>query len=165
MVKMKRKAMGRRADLILRKGSAEYGCAEAGAKDEGLWGTKKLLEKGVKAAKALKDMLNQLSDLVGNDESSVRQLCTIGYILSGIVMDSNLCIKRDALIIIYIIGMSLEVMIMDSPTGYCCRITRSQLFSIPTSAIQVKSKLLPLMSALIVTKVGICLLDFDGLPF
>lgn len=101
MVKMKRMAMGRRADLILRKGSAEYGCAEAGAKDEGLWGTKKLLEKGVKAAKALKDMLNQLSDLVGNDESSVRQLCTIGYILSGIVMDSNLCIKKDALIIIY----------------------------------------------------------------
>jgi hypothetical protein len=83
MVKMKRKAMGRRGDLILRKGSAEYGCAEAGAKDEGHWGTKKLLEKGVKAAKTLKDMLNHLSEFVNNEESSVRQLRTIGYILSG----------------------------------------------------------------------------------
>jgi hypothetical protein len=54
MVKMKRNAMGRLDDLILRKGSAEYGYAEAGAKDEGHWGTKKLLEKGVKAAKNVK---------------------------------------------------------------------------------------------------------------
>lgn len=83
MVKIKRKAMGRRGDLILRKGLAEYGCAEAGAKDEGHWGTKKLLEKGVKAAKTLKGMLKHLSDFVDNDESTVRQLRTIGYILSG----------------------------------------------------------------------------------
>jgi len=83
MVKMKRKAIGRRGDLILRKGSAEYGCAEAGAKDEGIWGTKKLMEKGVKAAKTLKDMLNYLCHLVDNEETSVRQLRTFGYILSG----------------------------------------------------------------------------------
>lgn len=30
----------------------------------------------MKAAKVLKDMLNHLCDLVGNDESSVRKLCT-----------------------------------------------------------------------------------------
>ncbi|KAI8575045.1 hypothetical protein K450DRAFT_275975 [Umbelopsis ramanniana AG] len=131
MVKMKRKAMGRRGDLILRKNSAEYGCAEAGAKDEGSWGTKKLMEKGVKAAKTLKDMLNNLCDLVDNVESSVRQLRTIGYILSG---------------------LSMELMVMDSPMGYCCRITRSKLYSVPTSALQVRRKLLPLMSALISTK-------------
>jgi hypothetical protein len=83
MIKMKRKAMGRRGDLILSKGSVEYGCAEAGARDEGQWGTKKLLETGVKAAKILKDMLAHLADLVGNDESTVRQLRTIGYIHSG----------------------------------------------------------------------------------
>ncbi|KAI9276482.1 hypothetical protein BC943DRAFT_364319 [Umbelopsis sp. AD052] len=33
MVKLKQKAMGRRGDLILRKVDAEYGYAEAGAKD------------------------------------------------------------------------------------------------------------------------------------
>ncbi|GAB5590549.1 hypothetical protein Unana1_05449 [Umbelopsis nana] len=68
MVKMKRKAMGRRGDLILRKGTAEYGCAEAGAKDEGQWGTKKLLEKGIKAAKILKDMFNHLYHLVDKED-------------------------------------------------------------------------------------------------
>ncbi|KAH8547513.1 hypothetical protein BGW37DRAFT_524296 [Umbelopsis sp. PMI_123] len=83
MIKMKRKAMGRRGDRILSKGSVEYGCVEAGARDEGQWGTKKLLETGVKAAKILKDMLTHLADLVGNDESTVRQLRTIGYIHSG----------------------------------------------------------------------------------
>ncbi|KAG2171903.1 hypothetical protein INT44_006693 [Umbelopsis vinacea] len=70
----------------VRKGLAEYGCAEAGAKDEGIWGTKKLPEKDVKAAKTLKDMMNHLSDFVGNEESSVRQLRTIGYILSGLLL-------------------------------------------------------------------------------
>ncbi|KAI8574974.1 hypothetical protein K450DRAFT_276039 [Umbelopsis ramanniana AG] len=99
--------------------------------DEGIWGTKKLLEKGVKAAKTLKDMLNHLRHLVDNVVSSVRQLRTIGYILSG---------------------LSMELMITDSPMGYCCRITRSKLFSIPKSALQVRSKLHPLMSALISTK-------------
>jgi hypothetical protein len=92
MVKMKRKAMGRRGDLIFRKGTAEYGCAEAGAKDEGVWGTKKLVEKGVKAAKTLKDMLNHLCHLVNNDESAVRKLRTIGYILSGRLI-LTVCVK------------------------------------------------------------------------
>jgi hypothetical protein len=83
MVKMKRKPIGRRGDLILRKGTAEYGCMEAGARDEGQWGTKKLLEKGIKAPKILKDIFNYLCHVINNEESSVRQLRTIGYIQSG----------------------------------------------------------------------------------
>jgi hypothetical protein len=65
---------------------AEYGYAGAGAKDEGIWRTKKLLEKGVKAAKTLKDMFNHLFDLVDNEETSVRELRTFGNILSGILL-------------------------------------------------------------------------------
>jgi hypothetical protein len=80
---MKRKAMGTRVDLLLRNGKVEYGCAEASAKDHGIWGTKTILEKGVKAAKTLKDMLNELCFRVRYKESSVRRLCTIGYIISG----------------------------------------------------------------------------------
>ncbi|CAO3689690.1 unnamed protein product [Umbelopsis vinacea] len=86
MVKMKRKPIGRRGDLILRKGTAEYGCMEAGARDEGQWGTKKLLEKGIKAPKILKDIFNYLCHVINNEESSVRQLRTIGYIQSGLSM-------------------------------------------------------------------------------
>lgn len=104
--------MGRGGDLILRKGSAEYGCAEAGAKDEGLRGTKRLLEKDLKPAKVLKDMINQLSELVSNTESSVRELYTVGYILSG---------------------LSMELMVMDSPKGYNCRITRSKQYEYPSN--------------------------------
>ncbi|KAG2175249.1 hypothetical protein INT44_007737 [Umbelopsis vinacea] len=115
-------------------GSAEYGCAEAGAKDEGMWGTKKLVEKGVKATKVLKDMLNDLCNLVDKEECHIRRLSTIGYIISG---------------------LSLELMIMDSPKGYCCRIKRTDLFSIPDSASQVRSKLLPLLSILIATKLHV----------
>jgi hypothetical protein len=48
----------------------------------------------------------------------------------------------------------MKLMIMDSPKGYYCRITRSKLFSIPTSASQVRSKLLPLTTVLISTKVS-----------
>ncbi|KAI9281400.1 hypothetical protein BC943DRAFT_310244 [Umbelopsis sp. AD052] len=92
MVKIKRKAMGRRGDLILRKGSAEYGCAEAGAKDEGMWGTKKLVEKAVKATKVLKDMLNDLCNLVDKEECHIRRLSTIGYIISGMIMTRKLCV-------------------------------------------------------------------------
>jgi hypothetical protein len=80
---MTRKAIGRRGDLILRKGSAEYGCAEAGGRDEGEFGTKKMLEKGIKAPKVLKDMLGHLCSLINHDEPCTRKLRTIGYIHSG----------------------------------------------------------------------------------
>ncbi|KAI9283877.1 hypothetical protein BC943DRAFT_95515 [Umbelopsis sp. AD052] len=63
MVKMKRKAMGRGGDLILRKGSAKYGCAEAGAKDEGLWGYKEATGEGLETSQSAQDMINQLSEL------------------------------------------------------------------------------------------------------
>ncbi|KAI8576787.1 hypothetical protein K450DRAFT_254914, partial [Umbelopsis ramanniana AG] len=96
-----------------------------------MWGTKRLLEKDVEAAKVLKDMINQLVELVCNTESSVRQLYTVGYIISG---------------------LSMELMVMDSPKGYSCRITRSKQYQVPSSAEQVKSKLLPLMSVLIASK-------------
>ncbi|KAI8576789.1 hypothetical protein K450DRAFT_254918 [Umbelopsis ramanniana AG] len=95
-----------------------------------MWGTKRLLEKGG-VAKVLKDMINQLVELVCNTESSVRQLYTVGYIISG---------------------LSMELMVMDFPKGYSCRIARSKQYDVPSSAEQVKSKLLPLMSVLIASK-------------
>jgi hypothetical protein len=54
---------------------------------------------------------------------------------------------------------------MDSPKGYCCRITRSKLFSIPPSALQVKSKLLPLLSVVIASKVSIHYENFDSVIY
>lgn len=44
---------------------------------------------------------------------------------------------------------------MDSRKGYCCRITRTRLLSVPISAPEVKSQSSPLMSALIATKLRV----------
>jgi hypothetical protein len=90
---MKSKAMGRLGDLILRKGKAEYGCAKAVAEDEGQWGTKILLEKGIKVAKILKDMFGQLCQFIDYDESTTRQLRTIGYVISGMLVMA-FCVKK-----------------------------------------------------------------------
>jgi hypothetical protein len=91
---MKRKSMGSRDYLILRKDSVEYECAEAGAKDGGLWGINKLLEKGVEANTTLKDMLNDLSDLTDSDKSSVRHSSFHWSYTARYVNYSNGCKKN-----------------------------------------------------------------------
>ncbi|CAI2186908.1 17468_t:CDS:10 [Funneliformis geosporum] len=58
IVKMKRKIMGRRGDLIIRKVSTEYGCSEAGKSFEA----------------------------VGNEEEKIRKLQSIGFIHSGLMI-------------------------------------------------------------------------------
>ncbi|CAI2191283.1 2308_t:CDS:10 [Funneliformis geosporum] len=78
IVKMKRKIMGRRGDLIIRKVSTEYGCSEAGKSFEGNNGTKLLHERGIKAPKMMKDMLYSLCEAVGNEEKKIRKLQSIG---------------------------------------------------------------------------------------
>jgi hypothetical protein len=83
VTRMKRKIMGRRGDLLLQKGMAEYGCAEAGAKYEGPQGSKRMMESGLKAPKMLKDMLNNLATMVEQEEDRVVKLRTVGYIHSG----------------------------------------------------------------------------------
>ncbi|GBC17688.2 hypothetical protein GLOIN_2v1741550 [Rhizophagus irregularis DAOM 181602=DAOM 197198] len=58
IVKMKRKIMGRRGDLIIRKVSTEYGCSEAGKSFEA----------------------------VGNEEEKIRKLQSIGFIHSSLMI-------------------------------------------------------------------------------
>lgn len=70
--------------MLLQKGMAEYGCAEAGAKDEGPKGSKKMVEGGLKAPKMLKDMINNLALLCDHEEDRVARLKTVGYIHSGV---------------------------------------------------------------------------------
>ena len=69
--------MGRRGDLLLQKGMAEYGCAEAGAKYEGPQGSKRMMESRLKAPKMLKDMLNNLATMVQQEEDRVVKLRTV----------------------------------------------------------------------------------------
>ncbi|CAI2191182.1 18557_t:CDS:2 [Funneliformis geosporum] len=59
IVKMKRKIMRRRGDLIIRKVSTEYGCSEAGKSFKGSNETKLLHERGI-------NMFYSLCEAVGN---------------------------------------------------------------------------------------------------
>lgn len=75
--------MGRRGDLLLQNGIAEYGCTEAAAKYEGPKGSKRMMDGGLKAPKMLKDMMNNLAHACQNEENRVVKLRTVGYIHSG----------------------------------------------------------------------------------
>ncbi|CAJ0833909.1 12859_t:CDS:2, partial [Entrophospora sp. SA101] len=106
-----RKALGRRGDLILRKGVYEYGASEVGKDYEGENGTKLLKERGLKSPKMLKDMFVDLGNFVKWERNKLRQLELVSFIHSGLFM------------------MLLR---MDAPAGYLCRITRSDTLQIPT---------------------------------
>ncbi|CAG8699543.1 15347_t:CDS:2, partial [Racocetra fulgida] len=76
---MKRKAMGRRGDLIIRKWHTEYGCSEAGKIFEGINGTKIIKEGGLKMPKMLRDMFIDLCKTMEMRKNKIRRLETVGY--------------------------------------------------------------------------------------
>ncbi|KAG9289662.1 hypothetical protein G9A89_014397 [Geosiphon pyriformis] len=81
---LKRKAMGRRGDLIIRKWHTEYGCCEAGKIFDGNNGTKLLEEKSLKMPKMMKDMFVDLCEAVNNEKNKIKKLETVGFIIAGI---------------------------------------------------------------------------------
>jgi len=80
---MKRKSMGRRGDLIIRKWHTKYGCGEAGKIFEGINGTKIIKEGGLKMPKMLRDMFNDLCETMKMRKDKIRKLETVGFIISG----------------------------------------------------------------------------------
>ena len=60
--------------MIIRKVTAEFGCAEAGRQFEGQNGTKLLQERGLKMPKMMKDMFNQLCKTFDQDRNPKDQL-------------------------------------------------------------------------------------------
>ncbi|CAI2182259.1 4637_t:CDS:10, partial [Funneliformis geosporum] len=121
-VDKKRKILGRRGDMIIRKITDEYGCAEAGRQFEGQNGTKLLQEKGLKMPKMMKDMFDQLCRTFDQDEKKTRKLETIGFLHAGLMM---------------------TLLRLDSPAGYICRVSRSKPFFIATHIKEFGKKTLP----------------------
>jgi hypothetical protein len=128
-MKIQRKQMGRRADLILRRDETEFGCGEAGRLFEGVNSTKTLVERGLKSPKMMKDMRDDL--LSKTPVSKHRQIKTIGYIHSGLTM---------------------QLIFLDSPRGYVSRLTRSTLYRVPESVNRFPNDLLPLLAVIIQSK-------------
>ncbi|CAG8683761.1 8493_t:CDS:2, partial [Rhizophagus irregularis] len=83
LVSTTRKALGRRGDLILRKGMYEYGASEVGKDYEGDNGTKLLRERGLKSPKMLKDMLVDLGNYIKWERNKLRQLELVSFIHAG----------------------------------------------------------------------------------
>ncbi|CAJ0641965.1 12991_t:CDS:2 [Entrophospora sp. SA101] len=119
---LRRKSMGSRGDMLIRKGHKEYGCAEIGKFFEGENATKLLKERGLKAPKMLKDQYCNLCKYINYEEDKVRKIETIAFIHSGMIM------------------MLLR---LDSPIGYICRISRTKTYEIPTRINEFGKKVLP----------------------
>ncbi|RIB09056.1 hypothetical protein C2G38_1981881 [Gigaspora rosea] len=83
---LKRKKIGRKSDLIIRKNKNEYGCAEVGRYYNGINDTKILKERGLKCPKLMKDMFVELGNVVKWDEMKVRQFEIIGWIHAGLYL-------------------------------------------------------------------------------
>ncbi|CAG8793502.1 17518_t:CDS:10, partial [Cetraspora pellucida] len=122
LIKIKRKILGRKGDLIIRKIFLEYGCSEAGMFYKGKNDTKLLRERGLKTPKMMKDMFYHLCESVDWVEQKIRKMETIGFLHAGLMM------------------MMLR---LDSPSGYICRISRSKSLNIPSQVEEFGAKALP----------------------
>ncbi|CAG8484948.1 10822_t:CDS:2 [Funneliformis caledonium] len=109
ITRLKRKELGRRNDLIIRKNKREYGCSEAGRCFKGENDTKILKERGLKCPKVMKDMFVDLANTAEWNTEIVRQIEVVGWIHAELMM---------------------MLMRLDNPSGYICRITRTPLHQI-----------------------------------
>lgn len=143
---MKKKAMGRYGDLIIRKWHTEYGCSEAGKIFEGINGTKIIKEGDLKMPKMLKDMFNDLCETMGMMKNKIRKLETVGFIISG---------------------LRISLLRLDSPAGHVCRLSRTRLFEMPTQISEFGVKALPIISlvwkAKAIVKIVIKLMEEEDL--
>ncbi|CAG8618502.1 728_t:CDS:10 [Paraglomus brasilianum] len=124
----------RRGDLIIRTMSKEFGCGEAGRLFSGNNGTKILRERGLKTPKVMKDQFDDLCAGQTN-ENTVRKLRTVGFIHAG---------------------LSVLLLTLDSPTGYICRISRSNLLRIPSTVSEFGKRVLPVIMLVWKAKKIVC---------
>lgn len=104
--------IGSRLDGIIRTVEDdyyEYGAVEVARTFNGVTSTK-WLGDSFKLAKALRDMLLRLHELVGNDQSIVKRLQVVGVATAG---------------------LSFQYIRMNHPSGYVCLLQREKLQQVP----------------------------------
>ncbi|KAI9278510.1 hypothetical protein BDA99DRAFT_531259 [Phascolomyces articulosus] len=117
----KRKNHGTRIDLRFIYDGMELGGAEAGRQDEGVGGTKELVEGQLKCPKTLRDMLIRLCTKYMDKKE---KLMTFGFIM---------------------MGFSISLMVMDCPGGNVCRVVRAPRYSVTSDIISFTTRVLPLL--------------------
>ncbi|KAJ2956142.1 hypothetical protein NQZ79_g7965 [Umbelopsis isabellina] len=137
---MSRKVMGRRGDLLLLKGKAEYGCAEAGSKYDGPKASKKMIESG-------------LIENTQNVEKHAQQSCKFVSEGGRSSHQSTNSRKYCRLTRQFALELVMEILIMDVPQEYVARLTKSIEYMVPQQISNVSTELLPLLSVLISIKV------------
>ncbi|KAI7856196.1 hypothetical protein BDC45DRAFT_437975, partial [Circinella umbellata] len=125
---MKRKAIGRRGDLIFVKGGIEVGCGELGKVDSGAKGTKEMKEGFLKAPKMMKD---QLAALINKRPDQFEKLRVVGFIS---------------------MGLSLQVLVMDCPFGNICRIRRITRVEYPQTIETYQNEVIPMYELILIVK-------------
>ncbi|CAG8725546.1 4752_t:CDS:2 [Funneliformis mosseae] len=129
----KEKAMfGRKCDGIARKvGSLdEYAISEEGRIWNGENGTKYLSDGGLKMPKIMKDMLHQKINKHGLSFVKTHQLEIIGFLHSA---------------------QYLQLLVMDIPSWYVCRIQRKPLCEVPKTLVNV-DELITIIHEVLVAK-------------
>lgn len=125
--------MGARVDGIVRTiedDSYEYAVMEAG-KVQKTTTTSKWLNDALKLARALRDILRRLQELVHNDDDMVRTLEVPGILT---------------------MGLSLQVLRISRPRGYICLLTREKEEKVPTDVRHLRD-LLHLLKSMVRAKV------------
>ncbi|KAI7852655.1 hypothetical protein BDC45DRAFT_513116 [Circinella umbellata] len=124
----KRKLHGTRVDLRFVYDGAELGCAEAGRSDEGELGTKELNESNLKCPKTLRDMYVLLLKKYPDKQN---EISTFGFIL---------------------MGLSVFILVMDSPGGTVCRVSRSPRYQVSTDIRAFSTRVIPLLQIFLQVK-------------
>ncbi|KAI8374955.1 hypothetical protein EDC96DRAFT_340475 [Choanephora cucurbitarum] len=118
-----RKKMGRRSDLLVRKGDAEFLYGEASLNSSDM-DKKNLYDSNIKTKKALKDMLHCLCQKVEPD--TIPRLRTVGLQFSSkFHLLLLLLLLKYYVNLFFSPGFNLEAYYMDMPKGYCARVTKT----------------------------------------
>ncbi|KAI8140070.1 hypothetical protein BJV82DRAFT_236025 [Fennellomyces sp. T-0311] len=125
---MSRKAIGRRGDLIFVYSKVELGCGELGRYNEGAKGSKELRESFLKTPKMMKD---ELAELISKRPDKRSQFRVVGFIS---------------------MGLTLQMLVMDSPTGNVCRIRRTQRYEYPETVDLFQASVLPMYEMVLKAK-------------
>ncbi|KAG9307537.1 hypothetical protein G9A89_000016 [Geosiphon pyriformis] len=113
-----KKLLGRKCDGIVRElgSSEEYGISEEGRDWTGKDGTKYLADESLKLPKVMLDMLHQKLRKHGINFVRSRQMEIVGFLHSA---------------------QQLQILVLDTPSGYMCRIRRYPSSKIPATLTEV----------------------------
>ncbi|KAI8139962.1 hypothetical protein BJV82DRAFT_672060 [Fennellomyces sp. T-0311] len=128
-----RKIHGHRTDFLFKHSNQEFGCSEVGKKDCGDSGTKEVHELGLKCTKMMKD---QLVQLINDAPSSQKE----DLVVVGLIM----------------MGLKFRALVLDRPSTYICRSSRTAPLWFPSSERNVGSQLGALLALMAQVKVLVC---------